>query len=119
MVYPPMASKHEPTTSAADLDRLVHEPARLLILAQLSVVESADAVFLQRQTGLTWGNLSSHVGKLEDARYIRVDKKFVGKKPHTMLRITEAGREAFETYRRKIRQVLEAPAAEGETGTGS
>jgi len=89
------------------IDRLIHEPARFLIMAHLYVVESADFLFLMRQTGLTWGNLSSHISKLEEASYIEVEKGFKGKKPHTMLRLTDAGREAFRRYRDSMKQVLD------------
>ena len=91
----------------ADIDRLVHEPARLMILAVLYVVESADFLFLMRQTRLTRGNLSSHMSKLEDAGYIDIKKEFVGKIPRTLLRLTDKGREAFQSYRRDMIQVLE------------
>jgi DNA-binding MarR family transcriptional regulator len=91
----------------ANIDRLVHEPARLMILASLYVVESADFVFLLRQTGLTWGNLSSHMSKLEAAGYIEVEKEFVDRKPHTMLKLTPHGRTAFREYRRSMEQVFE------------
>lgn len=91
----------------ADIDRLVHEPARLMILAILYVVESADFLFLMRQTGLTKGNLSSHMGKLEAAGYIDIKKEFVDKIPRTLLRLTDKGREAFQTYRQGMIQVLE------------
>jgi len=89
-----------------DLDRLVHEPARLMILAYLFVTESADFVFLARQTGLTLGNLSSHVSKLEEAGYVEVDKSFRGKRPHTLLRLTATGRAAFTAYRSRIASAL-------------
>lgn len=85
-----------------EVDRLVHEPARLMLLAHLYVVESADFTFLMRQTGLTWGNLSAHMSKLEAAGYIEVIKEFVDRKPNTMLRLTPAGRKAFREYRRRI-----------------
>jgi DNA-binding MarR family transcriptional regulator len=91
----------------ANLDRLIHEPARLMILAVLYVVESADFTFLMRQTGLTWGNLSSHMSKLEEAGYIEVEKKFKGKRPNTMLRLTDEGRAAFRDYRHSLKQVLD------------
>jgi DNA-binding MarR family transcriptional regulator len=89
------------------IDRLIHEPARYLIMAYLSVVASADALFLQRQTGLTWGNLSSHLSRLEAAGYIGIKKEFLDKKPHTMLELTGAGRRAFQQYRRSMKQALE------------
>jgi DNA-binding transcriptional ArsR family regulator len=90
----------------ADIDRLIHEPARLMILAQLYVVESADFLFLTRLTGLTPGNLSSHMSKLEDAGYVEVIKEFVDKKPHTMLRLTDEGRNAFKEYVESMKQVF-------------
>ncbi|KYK31768.1 MAG: transcriptional regulator [Theionarchaea archaeon] len=90
----------------ADIDRLIHEPARLMILAHLYVVESADFLFLMRQTQLTGGNLSSHMSKLEEAGYIKVEKEFVGKKPHTILRLTDEGRTAFREYVQSLKQVL-------------
>jgi DNA-binding MarR family transcriptional regulator len=90
-----------------DIDRLIHEPARLMILALLYVVESADFLFLMRQTGLTGGNLSSHLSKLEAAGYIDIEKEFVDKKPHTMLHLTDEGRAAFREYRQSMKQVLD------------
>ena len=89
------------------IDRLIHEPARYLIMAYLYVVESADALFLQRQTGLTWGNLSSHLSRLEAAGYVAVEKEFLDRKPHTMLRLTPEGREAFRLYRENMKRALE------------
>ena len=97
----------EELQSIGDIDRLVHEPARLMVLALLYVVESADFTFLMSQTGLTWGNLSSHLSKLEEAGYIEVEKEFKGKKPHTMLHLTEEGRAAIQEYRRSMKQVLD------------
>ena len=90
----------------AEIDRLIHEPARLSIIVTLYVVESADYTFLMNQTGLTWGNLSSHMSKLEEAGYVAVEKSFVGKKPQTMAALTEAGRAALQAYRRQMEQVL-------------
>jgi len=89
-----------------EIDRLVHEPARYLIMAYLYVVESADFLFLERETGLTRGNLSSHLSKLEGAGYLRIQKEFMEKKPHTMLALTEPGRKAFEDYRKKMKDML-------------
>ena len=91
----------------ANIDRIIHEPARLMILALLYVVESGDFTFLMRQTGLTWGNLSSHMSKLEAAGYIEVEKEFVGRKPRTMLRLTDEGRAAFQEYVQSMRQVFD------------
>ncbi len=89
------------------LDKVIHEPSRFKILAHLYVVESADEVFLLRNTGLTWGNLASHLRKLEEVGYVKVKKDFKGRKPHTMLRLTEKGRRAFDDYRKEMRKRLE------------
>lgn len=94
-------------TALADLDRIIHEPARLMILVHLYVAEKADFLYLMRQTGLTGGNLSSHISKLEGAGYVAVEKTFEGKMPRTILRLTRQGREAFEAYRQAIVQALE------------
>ena len=91
----------------ANIDRLIHEPARFTILAYLYFAESADFLFLMRQTGLTGGNLSSHLSKLEAVGYISIEKEFLGKKPHTILRLTDDGRAAFQKYRQSMKQVLD------------
>ena len=90
-----------------DIDRVIHEPARFLIMAYLYVVDSADFLFLMNQTGLTRGNLSSHLSKLEAAGYMEVQKEFVNKMPRTILSLTEAGRIAFNEYRQQMKQVLD------------
>jgi DNA-binding MarR family transcriptional regulator len=90
-----------------NIDKIIHEPARLLLMAHLFVVESADFLFLQRQTGLTWGNMSSHLRKLENAGYVVVEKEFIDKKPHTTLKLTDKGRRAFQEYRKNMKQVFE------------
>jgi len=95
-----------PVTQLGDLDRVVHEPARLMILAHLYVAQKADFLYLLRQTGLTQGNLSSHIAKLEGAGYIFVEKTFEGKMPKTMLRLTQQGRKAFQSYRQTVLDAL-------------
>ena len=90
----------------ANIDRMVHEPARLMVLSYLDAVESADFIFLMRLTGLTWGNLSSHLSKLEEAGYVATEKEFVNKKPHTMIRLTDQGRAALGSYREIMQRVL-------------
>lgn len=97
------------TPARGEIDRVLHEPARLMIMANLCVLESADYTFLMTQTGLTWGNLSSHLSKLEEAGYIQVEKTFVERKPHTMLRATDPGRQAFMQYRRQMLALLQDP----------
>lgn len=73
------------------LDRLIHEPARLAIMTVLSSVKAADFLFLQRATGLTKGNLSSHLTKLEEAGLVEIEKRFVMKKPNTSVALTAKG----------------------------
>jgi DNA-binding MarR family transcriptional regulator len=91
----------------AGLDRAVHSPARLMILAYLAAVDSVDFTFLMNQTGLTRGNLSSHLSTLEEAGYISIQKEFVDRIPHTLISLTERGREAIHTYRDQMRKVID------------
>ncbi|MFC1803785.1 winged helix-turn-helix domain-containing protein [Thermoproteota archaeon] len=91
---------------AKSIDKLIHEPARLLLMAHLYVVESADFLYLMNQTGLTFGNLSSHMSKLEDAGYINVEKEFIKKKPVTKLSLTDEGRSAFTFYKSSMRHLF-------------
>jgi len=97
----------QPAPKSVTIDRLIHEPARLMIMSALYVVERADFLFLMRQTDLTQGNLSSHMNKLEAAGYIEVTKGFKGKRPHTMLRLTDSGRAALSAYRLQMEQMLQ------------
>lgn len=90
-----------------EIDRLIHEPARLMVMALLYVVSSADFTFILNQTGLTWGNLSAHISKLEEAGYLEVEKAYKGRRPNTLLRLTDQGRAAFQIYRRSLKQVLD------------
>jgi DNA-binding MarR family transcriptional regulator len=78
-----------------------------MVLTYLYVVESADYVFLLRLTGLTWGNLATHLSKLEEAGYISITKEFKGKKPHSTVGLTKQGREAFREYKKSMQQVLD------------
>ena len=89
-----------------DVDRMDHEPARLTIMALLSGAEEADFLFLMRETGLTKGNLSSHLAKLEEAAYIAIEKTFRGKIPLTLVRLTKTGRSALEKYRKTMNGLL-------------
>ena len=100
-------ASHPELADFADIDRLVHEPARLMLMAVLYVIDSADFTFLMNQTGMTWGNLSAHMSKLEEAGYLTVEKSFKGKRPNTMLRLTPQGRSAFQAYRQTMKQVLD------------
>jgi DNA-binding MarR family transcriptional regulator len=100
-------NENEEFKSLGDVDRVIHEPARLSIMAVLYVVSSADFTFLMTQTGLSWGNLSSHMSKLEAAGYITIEKDFVDRRPRTTLRLTPTGRSVFQAYRRKMKQILD------------
>ncbi len=93
--------------TANSVDPIIHSPARLKILTVLKEVESADFLFILRQTGLTRGNLSSHLSKLEAAEYVVITKEFVDKLPHTVIRMTTKGRTALELYRQKMQQLLD------------
>ncbi len=91
----------------ANIDRVIHAPARLMVMTYLYVVESADFIFLMNLTDLTWGNISSHLSKLEEAGYVEIEKTFVNKKSHTMVQLSEKGRQAFQNYKTQIQQVLD------------
>lgn len=88
-------------------DRLIHEPARLMLMANLYVIDEADFLYIERQTGLTAGNISSHMAKLEDAGYVEITKGFVGKRPRTVYRLTKKGRKAFEDHRDRLASLLQ------------
>ena len=97
-----------------EVDRLIHEPARMAIMAVLQGVESADFKFLLNMTGLTKGNLSAHASKLEAANYISIEKQFRGKLPHTEYRLTKQGRAAFKAYQAKLKWMVQAMATNEE-----
>jgi DNA-binding MarR family transcriptional regulator len=91
----------------SELDPVIHASARLMVLVHLYVVDSADYVFLKRQTGLSWGNLATHLNKLEEAGYVTIEKGYKGKKPQTMIHLTKHGRAAFKDYKQNLQQVLD------------
>ncbi len=93
------------------VDRVIHEPARLNIMTNLFVVESANATYLLQQTGLTWGNLGSHLAKLEEAGYVDVIKGYKEKQPQTTISLTALGRSALIGYRENLLAAL-APVVE-------
>jgi DNA-binding transcriptional ArsR family regulator len=97
---------NERIRTLADLDRLVHEPGRLAILSLLSAVEEADFLYLLNETGLTKGNLSSHLAKLETAGYVKIEKTYRGKIPMTICQLTPSGRTAFKQYRTALKASL-------------
>lgn len=90
----------------AELDRVIHEPGRLMIAALLYAVDRADFLYLLHETGMNKGTLSSHLSRLEDEGYVAVTKTYRGKVPQTLLGLTGAGRKAFEQYRRKLKDAL-------------
>jgi DNA-binding MarR family transcriptional regulator len=89
-----------------DVDRIIHEPARLLIMTILFTAEKADFLFLLNETGLTRGNLSTHLSKLESVGYVEIEKTYRGKIPQTLCSLTPSGQAAFEKYRKQINQFL-------------
>ena len=89
---------NEQIKNLAELDRVIHEPARLMLVAILSEVEEADFLFLLRETGMSKGNLSSHLTRLETAGYVSVTKTYRGKIQMTLCRLTDTGRTAFAEY---------------------
>ena len=97
---------NEAIRNLIDIDRTIHEPARLMIVAILSAVAEADFLYLLKATGLTKGNLSSHLLRLEDAGYVEIEKTFVGKSPRTICRLTEPGQGALDEYRTQMKAVI-------------
>jgi DNA-binding transcriptional ArsR family regulator len=91
-----------------EVDRLVHEPARLAVLTALSACESADFVFLQRLTALQAGNLSQHLAKLAEAGFISLSKGFNGSYPQTTAKITDEGLRAIEDHWKRLEAVRKA-----------
>jgi DNA-binding transcriptional ArsR family regulator len=99
----------------AAIDRLIHEPARLVIMTALSSCMYADFLFLQRLTGLTAGNLSSHLSKLEEAGLVRQDKQIVGKRPRTQVGLSDKGRGAIQAHWQQLEQLRQRAAQEGKS----
>jgi DNA-binding transcriptional ArsR family regulator len=101
-----MPKPEEDFTQLAELDRWIHEPARLAIIATLAGCESADFLFLLNATGLNKGNLSAQAIKLGEAGYIDIQKEFLGRSPHTVYRLTEKGRKALKQYKSQLRRLM-------------
>jgi len=94
-----------------ELDRVIHEPARLILVALLSSVESADFLFLLKESTLTKGNLSVQLSRLEEAGYVQTKKTFRGKIPHTEYRLTSKGKSAFDQYRKSLDSIVSGKKA--------
>jgi DNA-binding MarR family transcriptional regulator len=109
----------DPPQPQIEIDRVIHEPARLIIMANLYIVDEADFAYLTQKTGLTHGNLNTHMARLEAGKYISVEKMFVENRPRTVYRITERGRVAIRQYRQQVGNLLahiDSPApTEGRT----
>ncbi len=105
-----MSDKEHPINESwaelTTVDKLIHEPARLAVVTILDAVDSADFLYLQRATGLTKGNLSVHLQKLEDAGLIEIIKTFQGKYPRTLCNLTQKGKGQFQAYKEQIKGVL-------------
>ena len=89
----------------AALDRLIHEPARLSILTALASGGRVDFTALQRLTGLTPDSAAPHLSKLEEAQLGRVDKKFVARKPNTLVAITKRGRAGIDFHWKQLERL--------------
>ena len=88
------------------LDRVIHEPGRLMIVALLSGIEEADFLYLLHETEMNKGTLSSHLARLEEEGYVEITKTYRGKVPQTLLKLTRAGRKAFKQYRTMVQEAL-------------
>lgn len=99
-------SQQDKLRQLESIDPIIHSQGRLMVMTYLFVLESADYVFLTNITGMSWGNLSTHLSKLEEAGYVIIEKGYKGKKPYTQIRLSEKGREAFREYRRNMQQIL-------------
>ncbi len=111
----PEAGVNGETRRATSIDRLIHEPSRMLIMAILYAGEQVSFLYLLNETGLTKGNLSNHLTRLEQAGYILIEKSFRGRVPQTLLSITPEGRSAFQIYRKQLKLLADAlPTSEPE-----
>jgi DNA-binding MarR family transcriptional regulator len=99
---------------ATTVDRLIHEPSRMMIMAILYAASQADFLYLLRETGLTKGKLSAHLTRLEQGGYLRTEKVFRGKMPQTLLALTPEGRAAFGTYRKQLKLLADALPVEDQ-----
>jgi len=96
------------TPVSEKINRIIHEPSRYEIMSVLYVIDNTDFIFLMRHTGFTGGNLSTHLKKLKESKYISVHKEFKNNKPHTSISLTEKGKKAFEEYREYMKRALDS-----------
>ena len=105
---------NEQLRAISELDRVIHEPGRLMIFVLLGAVEECDFLYLLHETEMNKGNLSSHLARLEEARYVEIEKTYRGKVPKTLLRLTRSGRAAFDEYRKGLKAAF---SSAHDTGT--
>jgi DNA-binding MarR family transcriptional regulator len=100
-----------------EIDQVIHERARLAIVSALAVAPELPFIDLKEQLGMTDGNLSAHSRMLEDAGYVRIDKSFRGRRPHTRLSLTPGGRAAFQKYLETLQRIVKkGRASSGKAG---
>jgi DNA-binding transcriptional ArsR family regulator len=97
---------NEQLRAISELDRVIHEPGRLMIVSLLWPVKECDFLCLLNATEMNKGNLSSHLSRLEEAGYVEIEKTYRGKVPLTLLRLTRAGRVAFDKYRKGLKTAI-------------
>lgn len=90
----------------SELDRVIHEPGRLMIMALLATIKECDFLYLLHETEMNKGDLSSHLARLEKAGYVEIEKTYRGKVPQTLLRMTRVGRAAFDKYRKRLKAAV-------------
>ncbi|MBT8472949.1 MAG: transcriptional regulator, partial [Marinicaulis sp.] len=95
-----------------EIDDVIHGRVRLSVMAYLSGAGVADFTLLRKKVGVTDGNLSVHIRKLEDAGYIRVEKKFLNRRPQTLCHLTRKGRESWIAYIARMEELMRPKAAE-------
>jgi DNA-binding transcriptional ArsR family regulator len=94
---------NEQLRAISELDRVIHEPGRLMIVSLLWPIKECDFLYLLNATEMNKGNLSSHLARLEEAGYVEIEKTYRGKVPQTLLRLTRAGCAAYEKYRKGLK----------------
>ncbi|HUT24449.1 MAG TPA: transcriptional regulator [Sumerlaeia bacterium] len=97
---------NETVRAISELNRVIHEPGRLIIVALLATIEECDFLYLLHETEMSKGNLGSHLARLEKAGYVEIEKGYRGKVPQTLLRLTPTGRVAFDAYRERLKDMF-------------
>jgi DNA-binding MarR family transcriptional regulator len=97
---------NEQIRAISELDRVIHEPGRLMIVALLWPVKECDFLYLLNATEMNKGTLSSHLARLEKEGYVEIEKTYRGKVPLTLLRLTSVGHAAFDKYRKGLKTAI-------------